>query len=115
MKHVDREYRVKAFIREAQTLRIFYSKGSLLLQTRTIRRSPTRLRGVLETLRGQPRLILPMLFHFVDRFTVGFFTTTFSLYVSRIHGFEPAETGLAIAAFMLPFALLSYPFGRLEF
>ena len=64
---------------------------------------------------GHPRLLLaPLAFAFADRFTVGFYTTTFSLFLSRIHGFDPPKIGLLMAVFMLPFALLSYPFGRLS-
>jgi MFS family permease len=59
-------------------------------------------------------LVAPFAFSFVDRFTVGFYTTTFSLFLSRIHGLDSAQIGALMAAFMLPFALLSYPFGRLS-
>ena len=71
------------------------------------------LRDIRNVLRSHPRLLAPLAFAFADRFTVGFFTTTFSLYVGRIHGLPPARIGLAIAVFMIPFAVLSYPFGRL--
>ena len=56
----------------------------------------------------------PLAFAFADRFTVGFFTTTFSLYLKRIHDLPPARIGMLIAAFMLPFALLSAPSGWLS-
>jgi MFS family permease len=65
------------------------------------------------TLRSQPALLVPLAFAFADRFTVGFFTTTFSLYLGRIHGLSSVQIGASIAVFMLPFALFSYPFGRL--
>ncbi len=70
--------------------------------------------GLLVALREQGRLIVPWLFAFADRFTVGFYTTTFSLYLSRVHDADPPRIGLMISAFMLPFALLSYPFGWLS-
>ena len=70
--------------------------------------------GLRVALREQGRLVIPLLFAFADRFTVGFYTTTFSLYLSRVHGADPPRIGLLIAAFMLPFALLSYPFGWLS-
>ena len=70
--------------------------------------------GLRVALREQWRLAVPLLFAFADRFTVGFYTTTFSLYLSRVHGAEPPQIGLLISAFMLPFALLSYPFGWLS-
>jgi MFS family permease len=68
---------------------------------------------IVAALRAHPTILVPLAFSFADRFTVGFFTTTFSLYVRRIHELEPAQIGFAIAIFMLPFALLSYPVGRL--
>ena len=68
---------------------------------------------IFAALRAHPTILVPLAFSFADRFTVGFFTTTFSLYVRRIHDLPPARIGLAIAIFMLPFALLSYPVGRL--
>jgi MFS family permease len=70
--------------------------------------------GLRVALREQGRLVIPLLFAFADRFTVGFYTTTFSLYLSRVHGADPPQIGLLISAFMLPFALLSYPFGWLS-
>jgi DHA1 family tetracycline resistance protein-like MFS transporter len=72
----------------------------------------TGFREIASLLRTSPALIAPLAYAFADRFTVGFFTTTFSLYVSRIHGLAPAQIGILIMVFMLPFALLSYPFGR---
>ena len=72
------------------------------------------LREIVATLRDRPLVVVPLVYAFVDRFTVGFFTTTFSLYLKRIHDVSPAQVGMLLGAFMLPFALLSYPFGRLS-
>jgi MFS family permease len=71
------------------------------------------LREIASALRAHPRIGIPLAFAFTDRFTVGFFTTTFALYLRRIHELPSSQIGLAIAVFMIPFALLSYPFGRL--
>jgi MFS family permease len=71
------------------------------------------LSAIASLLRANPLLAAPLAYSFVDRFTVGFFTTTFSLYLSRVHALSAPRIGLLIALFMLPFALLSYPFGRL--
>lgn len=70
--------------------------------------------GLRLALRREPRLLIPLLFAFADRFTVGFYTTTFSLFLSRVYDLGPQQIGLLIAAFMLPFAVLSYPFGLLS-
>ena len=71
------------------------------------------LSDIVRALRAHPAILAPLTFAFADRFTVGFFTTTFSLYVGRIYGLSSTEIGIAIFCFMIPFALLSYPFGRL--
>jgi MFS family permease len=72
------------------------------------------LRDILATLRAHPAILAPLAFAFTDRFTVGFFTTTFSLYLGGIYALQPVEIGIVISCFMIPFALFSYPFGRLS-
>lgn len=56
---------------------------------------------------------IPLAFAFADRFTVGFFTTTFILMLGQLYGMEPARKGILLALFLMPFSLLSYPFGIL--
>ncbi|MBT38999.1 MAG: MFS transporter [Deltaproteobacteria bacterium] len=73
-----------------------------------------RIGTIVAVLRANPLLLAPLAFAFVDRFTVGFYTTTFSLYLSGVHGLSPMRIGILIFVFMLPFALFSYPFGRLS-
>jgi len=57
------------------------------------------------------RLAVPLAFGFADRFTVGFYTTTFAFYLQRMHGLPAPRIGLLLALFLFPFALLSYPCG----
>ena len=71
------------------------------------------LAEIWQAVRKHRAMIVPLIFAFADRFTVGFYTTTFSLYASGQHGAAPATVGLWISLFMLPFALLSFPFGVL--
>jgi MFS family permease len=61
--------------------------------------------------RAHPIVALPLTYSFADRFSVGFFTTTLAFLMRNEHGFTRPEVGLSIASFMLPFALLSFPFG----
>ncbi len=68
---------------------------------------------IWRTVKQNHSLIAPLVFAFADRFTVGFYTTTFSLFASGLHGADPPQVGIWISAFMLPFALLSFPFGVL--
>lgn len=67
---------------------------------------------VVRLLRDDAVLVLPLAYAFIDRFTTGFFTATFSLYMRRVFDMEPRQIGMLIALFMLPFSLLSYPVGR---
>jgi MFS family permease len=71
------------------------------------------IRAIWRLVKQNRDVIAPLVFAFADRFTVGFYTTTFSLFASGLHGATPPQVGLWISAFMLPFALFSFPFGVL--
>lgn len=72
------------------------------------------LREILRVLRNHRALLAPLAYAFTDRFTVGFFTTTFPLYLMRVHDLPSERVGLMLGLFLGPFFLLSYPFGRLS-
>jgi MFS family permease len=86
----------------------------LLIETEPGSRERPGARAIAAMLRRHPLLLAPLAFSFVDRFTVGFYTTTFSLYLSGVHELSARHIGILIFVFMLPFAILSYPFGRLS-
>lgn len=56
---------------------------------------------------------IPLCYGFIDRFSIGIFVSTFTLYLTSVLGLSPLQRGVLIALFMLPFALLCYPAGRL--
>ena len=56
---------------------------------------------------------IPLAYAFLDRFSVGIFVSTFTLYLTNVVGLSPSRRGLLIALFMVPFTLLCYPAGRL--
>ncbi|MBM3975295.1 MAG: MFS transporter [Planctomycetes bacterium] len=68
--------------------------------------------GLLAAWRRAPAARTPLLIAFVDRFTVGFFTTGFPLLLPSSTPEEKARIGMLLGAFLFPFALLSWPFGR---
>ncbi|MBK05119.1 MAG: MFS transporter [Deltaproteobacteria bacterium] len=78
------------------------------------KKEKVHLREIFRTLRGNKWILIPLSFTFIDRFTVGFFTATFSLYMKRIFQLPPPQIGFLLALFLFPFALLSYPFGRIS-
>lgn len=74
------------------------------------RRSP---RALVQALSRNHRLVIPYVFAFVDRLTVGVIVSTLSLYLGTVIGFAPARIGLTMAAFLIPFSILTWPAGLL--
>ncbi|WP_336360479.1 MFS transporter [Haladaptatus sp. ZSTT2] len=80
-------------------------------------RAPKNHDGVAATLSGlkkTPVLLLPYAFGFIDRLTAGFFALVGTFYFRTAFGLDAAQTGLVLALFFVPFALLQYPFGVLS-
>jgi len=103
-------------------LRPLYAGAALLVVVAAVAAlilpEPPR-RGPRPSLRDITRLVIknralavPFAYILIDRFTTGFFTTTFSLYMKRVFELSPPRIGMLIAFFMIPFSLLSYPVGR---
>ncbi len=55
---------------------------------------------------------IPLGYAFMDRFSIGIFVSTFTLFLAREHQLDPAGRGWLVALFMIPFAALCYPIGR---
>ena len=87
--------------------------AALVLRDAPIGRTPERLRELLMLALRRRALLVPYAFTFVDRLTVGFIISTVSLYFATVLGFDPVRIGLVMAAFLLPFAILTYPAGLL--
>lgn len=61
------------------------------------------------------RDVLPAyLYSFAERFSAGFLVLLFPLFMADEFGASPQLRGMYLAVFLLPFALLQYPFGRLS-
>lgn len=56
---------------------------------------------------------VPLGYGFMDRFSIGIFVSTFTLFLRQAHDLSASQRGTLIALFMLPFALLCYPVGLL--
>jgi len=56
---------------------------------------------------------VPLGYAFMDRFSIGIFVSTFTLFLAREHQVDPTQRGWLVALFMIPFAALCYPVGRL--
>ena len=100
-----------------------YVTGAILLVVAAL--AATRLRGLPLHEGGTPvgsryrwdrrslATWIPLGYGFIDRFSIGIFVSTFTLYLTSVVGLSAPQRGMLIALFMLPFALLCYPAGRL--
>lgn len=56
---------------------------------------------------------VPLAYAFMDRFVIGVFVSTFTLFLGNVHQATGGQRGLLITLFMVPFALLCWPAGKL--
>jgi len=56
---------------------------------------------------------MPLAYGFTDRFLIGVFVSTFTLFLTEVHGVSAAARGMLMSLFLLPFALLCWPVGKL--
>lgn len=112
---ISREAGARAPLAVASGLFLLIAIASLGLVEADTRRRQTTLRQIVAGITTRPLLLLPMAFHFVDRFTVGIFVVIFPLYLSHLGpaGADPALRGRYLAYFLLPFSLLQYFTGKL--
>ncbi|MEM1203449.1 MAG: MFS transporter [Acidobacteriota bacterium] len=111
---VSRDLGTRAPLWVAGGLFMILALGSLALPEQERLRRQLRLGDIFSTLKGRPRLLLPCIFQFVDRYTVGFMVVLFPQYLESIAGADPAVRGKYLALFLLPFAFLQYFAGRLS-
>lgn len=70
--------------------------------------------SAISSVQQNPALGIPFSLGYIDRFTAGFFSLVGTLYFREIFELDPAQTGVTLALFFAPFALLQYPFGVLS-
>ena len=76
-------------------------------------RTESIVRAMSLALRNR-RVVAPYLFAFSERFSAGFLVLLFPIFLADEFGASPQDRGLYLAAFLIPFALLQYPLGRLS-
>ncbi len=112
--YISRHLGARAPLQVSALLFLLMALASLLLREPPQHRRQVSLGEIGRALRERPRLFLPWLFHFVDRYTVGFFVVLFPLYLGSLGVSDPAVRGRYLALFLLPFAFLQYFTGRLS-
>lgn len=60
----------------------------------------------------KPRLVVPGIFNFVDRFHIGFILFVLPLFLPIVLEVEPELRGMVLGLFALPFIILQYPVGK---
>jgi len=75
--------------------------------------STARATDALSLLRAQPGLLVPYAYTFIERFCAGLIISTFGLFLAAVHNLSPDARSKLLVTFLLPFALLTYPMGRL--
>lgn len=61
------------------------------------------------SLKLNPYLLIPFIFTFIDRFTVGFLISVFNIHMRETLGFSVSQTGQLLGLTLLPMGLLSFP------
>lgn len=75
--------------------------------------APRDRAGAGRVLRERPALWIVLGASFVERLCVGVIITSFVLLLSHKHGIAPEGRGTLLVSFLLPFAVCTYPAGRL--
>jgi MFS family permease len=98
----------------ASTLSLVVAVAALLVTDRAPSDGRSGLAATVSGLKQRPTLGVPYAFGFIDRLTAGFFALVGTLYFRETFELGPGETGVMLALFFAPFALLQYPFGVLS-
>ncbi|MEF8775792.1 MAG: MFS transporter [Haloarculaceae archaeon] len=98
----------------AAGLLVVVGLGGLVLTDRPPASEAAGIAALVVGIRHTPVLFLPFAFGFLDRLTAGFFALVGTLYFRTAFSLGPGETGLMLALFFAPFALLQYPMGILS-
>jgi DHA1 family tetracycline resistance protein-like MFS transporter len=79
-----------------------------------IKMKPESLATALRFISRDRNVIPPFLFGFAERFSAGYLVFLVPLYLAYEFEAGPSVRGMYLAAFLLPFAMLQYPFGKLS-
>ncbi|MEM1177889.1 MAG: MFS transporter [Acidobacteriota bacterium] len=112
--YISRELGTRAPLTVAGVLFLVLAAGAFLIPKNVATSRPLGLGDMARTLARCPKLLLPYLFQFADRYTVGFFIVLFPQYLATLGVSDPAVRGRYLALFLLPFAFLQYFTGRLS-
>jgi len=87
---------------------------ALTVRDVSISHRPTSIAKAMSILTRDRRVIGPYLLGLLERFSAGFIVLLLPLMLADDFGMTPSARGFYLAAFLLPFALLQYPFGMIS-
>ncbi|MFX0210935.1 MAG: MFS transporter [Candidatus Hodarchaeota archaeon] len=90
---------------------VFLASLVLLKEPQQLKSKPSLVENVTIGFR-KPRLIIPGIFNFVDRFHIGFILFILPLFLPIVLDAEPELRGMVLGLFALPFIILQYPVGK---
>lgn len=79
-----------------------------------IRSKPDSIASALRFVAKDRKVLPPFIFGFLERFSAGYLVFLLPLYLAYEYDAEPSVRGMYLAAFLLPFAILQYPFGKVS-
>jgi len=62
----------------------------------------------------EPKLIIPGIFNFIDRFHIGFILFTLQFFLQSTLNVSPETRGMVLGLFATPYILLQFPIGKLS-
>jgi len=92
---------------------VFILSLAILREAETTAKRPTIIDSLL-IVKKYPRIVIPALFNFTDRFTVGFMIFLLPFFLVDELGKSAELRGVSLAIFALPFILLQFPMGKLS-
>lgn len=79
-----------------------------------IRNKPDSIAAAVRYVAKDRKVLPPFIFSFLERFSAGYLVFLLPLYLAYEYDAEPSVRGMYLAAFLLPFAMLQYPFGKIS-
>jgi len=102
-----------ALVYRVGSILLVVAAGVVAFMGRVPAATDTRTEGRYRWNRRSLQTWIPLGYGFVDRFSIGIFVSTFTLFLREAHAISASQRGALIALFMIPFAILCYPAGRL--
>jgi MFS family permease len=90
---------------------VFLTSFVLLKEPKQLQKRPSLVENTVIVFR-KPRLIIPGIFNFIDRFHIGFILFILPLFLQIGLGVRPELRGMVLGLFALPFIILQYPVGK---